>query len=395
MLLLGLTGAAQAQIDSTKRELIQLGYNQPIEGHGPLSAYGFYYLNLPDFLRSNLTLRVAFAGVYVDSELGISHALGPHTDLGLGLSGGAFGDNYYEVRGGKYFPEESFAGHGGGPNVSVYHLFNPGAQIPLYGLVRNELRYTAYFRDSRTSHSFELPEDRLNYNFRTGLRWGGKPPVLRPGIAMELSGWYEALVRSETEPYGFNGDRTVEQVSHLIWGRGLLAYTLPKLDHNFNVSVTLGTSADPDRFSAYRLGGVLPLAAEFPLSLPGYYFQEISAQSFVVAGGYYSVPLNPKKTWSVYGLAATAVVDYLDGLQQPGNWLSGVGGGVGYRSPSGAWQVQLGYGYGIDAIRSHGRGANNIGILVQFDLERANRPLFESGEYPFRSRGVPQLFRWF
>ena len=30
----------------------------------------------------------------------------------------------------------------------------------------------------------------------------------------------------------------------------------------------------------------------------------------------------------------------------------------------------LDYGYGFDAIRTHGRGAQSIGLLVQFDLER-------------------------
>ena len=33
---------SQAQVDPTKRELIQLGYNLPLEGSGPLSAYAFY-----------------------------------------------------------------------------------------------------------------------------------------------------------------------------------------------------------------------------------------------------------------------------------------------------------------------------------------------------------------
>src|SRR5262245_6779064 len=111
-LALGGIRSAQAQIDSTHRELVQLGYNQPLEGQGPLAAYAFYYLNRPDFLHSsNLTLRLAVAPVYLDSEVGISHALGQHTDVGLGLAGGGFADSYSEVRQGKYEKEESFLGH--------------------------------------------------------------------------------------------------------------------------------------------------------------------------------------------------------------------------------------------------------------------------------------------
>src|SRR2546430_14482424 len=73
---------SQAQIDPAKRELIQLGYNLPLEDSGPLNAYAFYYLNVPHFVRTNFTLRLAVAPVYLDSELGISRLLGPHTDLG-------------------------------------------------------------------------------------------------------------------------------------------------------------------------------------------------------------------------------------------------------------------------------------------------------------------------
>src|SRR5947209_1324073 len=116
-----------AQIDPSKRELIQLGYNLPLEGSGPINAYAFYYLNVPHFLRTNLTLRLAIAPVYLDSELGISSLLGEHTDLGLGVSGGGFADTYSEVRGGEYIRAESFTGNGGGASASIYHLFNPGS----------------------------------------------------------------------------------------------------------------------------------------------------------------------------------------------------------------------------------------------------------------------------
>ena len=104
----------RAQIDPTKRELIQLGYNYPLQGHAPLSAYAFYYANLPNFYQSNLTLRLAIAPVYLDSEVGLVNLLGENTDLGLGISGGGFADTYSEIRHGKYLREESFTGHGGG-----------------------------------------------------------------------------------------------------------------------------------------------------------------------------------------------------------------------------------------------------------------------------------------
>ena len=100
----------QAQIDPYRRQLLQFGYNQPVKGHWPMAGYLFYLLNQPDFLRPDLTLRLAVAPTYLDSEFGFNHALGPHTDLALGLSGGGFADSYHEIRRGKYLIDESFIG---------------------------------------------------------------------------------------------------------------------------------------------------------------------------------------------------------------------------------------------------------------------------------------------
>ena len=120
--------AARAQVDPEKRQLFHLGYNQSLQGVGPVAAYAFYYLNLPDWPRPGQTLRLAVAPLYLDSELAFREALGPQTHWAVGAAGGGFADSYSEVRGGKFLKEESFQGHGGELSTSVYHLFNPGAQ---------------------------------------------------------------------------------------------------------------------------------------------------------------------------------------------------------------------------------------------------------------------------
>src|SRR5450755_1633991 len=107
-----LPAVASAQIDPVRRDLIQLGYNQAFEGHAPFAGYAFYYHNQPNFLRTNLTLRLAVAPVYVDSEFGFVQGLGPNTDFGIGVAGGGFADGYNEIHGGTYFPSLSFDGHG-------------------------------------------------------------------------------------------------------------------------------------------------------------------------------------------------------------------------------------------------------------------------------------------
>jgi hypothetical protein len=382
---------APAQIDPIPRDLVQFGYNQAFEGHQPLAAYAFYYHNQPDFLKTNLTLRLALAPVYLDSELGFVGALGPNTDLGIGLAGGGFGDSYNEVHAGEFLPSESFTGHGGEISASVYHLFNPQDEIPLNFVLRGAAHYSVYQRDDDTAPNFQLPNDHGDFSLRTGLRLGGVEPTLFPPLAMELSVWYEGHLRNGAGNYGFNGDRELKQQSHLFWTEAALAYTLTNSGQSFYVRLTAGTSVDADRFSAYRLGGFLPLIAEYPLSLPGYFYQEISARQFALLNANYLLPLDKEKRWNIDINGAAALVDYLPGESQPGNWLNGVGGGIMYHSPSDRWKIMLDYSYGIDAIRSHGRGANSIGLLLQVDLGKLRSKTFNSAQ-PSNWRGWQRIF---
>ena len=376
---------ASAQIDPVKRDLIQFGYNQPTEGRAPLAGYAFYYHNEPGFLRTNLTLRMEVAPTYLDSELGFAHALGPNTDLGIGLAGGGFADSYNEIRGGKWIEGESFDGHGGELSASVYHLFNPAQEIPLNLVVRGTAHYSVFARNE-TAANFQLPADGADFAFRTGLRYGGIEPTLFPELAMELSVWYEGQFRTDAGGYGFNDDRQLEPDTHLFWGSAALSYTLPQSKQNFFVRVVAGTSVNPDRLSAYRLGGFLPLVAEYPLSLPGYYFQEFSARNFALIDASYVLPIAPDQRWNLEFNGATADIDYLPGTGQSGNWISGVGAGLMYQSPSDKFKCVVAYSYGIDALRSAGRGASSISFLIQVDLGRIHKAGFNTAR-PGRWRG--------
>ena len=388
----------EAQIDPDKRSLLQFGYNQAIEGHWPMAGYLFYLLNQPDFVRPDLTLRLALAPTYLDSELGFKHALGPHTDLGLGLSGGGFADSYNEIRRGKYIIDESFTGHGGTASVSLYHRFNPSQRLPINAVVRGIIDYSSYDRDDATADTFVLPDDRLTYSVRAGLRLGGREPTLIPTLGMEFSAWYEGGIRSQHGPYGFDGDRVVEANSHRFWGRALFAYTLPRVEHNFNLSVTAGTTRRADRFSAYRLGGTLPLLSEFRLDLPGYEAQELTAREFVLFNWLYSLPIDSAKRWNLTAFGGVAGVDYLSGLQQADRWLSGIGAGIGYKAAQDVWQVVLAYAYGFNALRSDGRGGQSIVLLFQFDFEARRRaaayPSLAPVLEPERSRGLERILRY-
>ena len=176
---------ACSQIDPVPRDLIQFGHDQAFEGHEPFAGYAFYYHNQPDFLRTNLTLRLAVAPVYLDSELGFVHGLGPNTDFAIGLAGGGFADSYNEIRGGTFYQNESFIGHGGETSLNVYHLFNPGDQIPLNLVLSGAAHYSFYERSGDTSPAFQLPTDHTDFSIRTGLRRGGSEPTLFPALAMD------------------------------------------------------------------------------------------------------------------------------------------------------------------------------------------------------------------
>ena len=380
---------AEVQIDPENRELLQFGYNAALQGHPPQSGYAFYYRNKPEFIQTNWTLRLAIAPTYLDSELGMSGILGPDTHLGIGLAGGGYADSYPEIRLGTFLPRESFVGYGGEFSTSIYHLFNPGSQIPLNGILRGAFHYSTYQEDSETDRNFKVPDNRETFSVKTGLRWGGREPTLYPSLAMELSVWYDGQFRAGgTGLYGYD-DREVEAWTHVFWGEALLAYTFPKSNQRFEVSLTLGTAINPDRFSAFRLGALLPLVSEYPLSIPGYYYQEISARNFALISANYLVPLDKEFHWNINVNGAAAAVDYLAGLEQPGNWNSGVGAGVLYRRSS--WRVMTGYAYGFNAIRSSGRGAHSIGILLQLDWSRAKQDIF-TPTTPDMWRGVQRMF---
>jgi hypothetical protein len=389
---------ASAQIDPVKRDLIQFGYNQPLQGAEPLAAYAYYYRNDPNFCRTNLTLRLAVAPVYVDSELGFVHGLGPQTDFAIGVAGGGFADSYNEIDGGKWIKNQSFDGHGGEVSSSIYHLFNPNDMIPLNFVLRGTAHYSLYEANDDTASKFHVPSDAGIFSLRTGLRYGGIEPTLFPSLAMELSAWYQGSYRTESGTYGFNGDHTLEPDSHLFWGAAALAYTLDKSKQTFFVQAIAGTSLNADRMTAYRLGGFLPLSAEYPLSIPGFYYQELSARQFALINASYLVPIAPNQRWNLYLNAATADVGYLpgtDSYQTPSgaasrkdpNWVSGVGGGILYRSPHDRFKFMVTYAYGIDALRSGG-GASTIGMLFQINLEKSHN------SSRFDARGPGQYNGW-
>lgn len=356
-----------AQMDPERRRLVQMGFDQPMSGPGPDSLYLFYYSNQPNFPRKDMTLRLALAPVYIDSELGFRHVPFDNIDAGLGLAGGGFAESYSEVRRGHFYREESFLGHGATASTSLYTLLNPEQTIPLILLTRGEAHMALYARGGDTAANFTLPPDHMDFRFRAGLRLGGEPPKLHPSQSAEVSVWYVAYLRDRSASYGYAGDRALESRSHLFWGRTAGSYECDSGKY-FQASVEAGGSSNPDRLDAYRIGGLLPFASESPLSLPGYYNGEFSASRYVLIGGFYSQPLDEARRVTGHAFFDAANVVYLPGMDQPHPWNEGIGIGLGFDTPKRVWRLELNYAFGIDAHRSRGRGAHSASFLAQIDL---------------------------
>ena len=266
--------------------------------------------------NTNMALRLAIAPAYVDGELGFKQLLSPTTDVGLGLYGGLFGANYYEVRQGRYYQNESFDGSGGGASLSIYQLLNPGMLIPVNVVARAGMRELTYMDTSDTADNFALPANQTVGYTREGIRIAGKEPVLYPDLGLELSVWFERQWRLDSQQYGFNNDRSISPNVNLYWLYAGLNYAWTNSGQKISFAFTAGGSTDADQLGAYRLGGVLPLVAEFPLILPGYYYEELTATGFEHFYGAYDVPLIPDHLLDFRLEAATAHVDYLNGYQQ-------------------------------------------------------------------------------
>jgi hypothetical protein len=369
-----LTGLnCQAQIDPIHRNLLELGYDQPLTGQGPQGIYAYYYYNTPDLFNTNTALRLAIAPAYVDGELGFKQLLSPTTDVGLGFNGGLFGANYYEVRQGQYYKSESFYGDGGGVALSVYQLLNPGMLIPINVVARGGFRDSTYTDTSDTADRFALPANQIIGYTRGGIRVAGKEPMLYPDLGLELSIWFERQWRLDSQQYGYLNDRNINPNVNLYWLYAGLNYAWTNSGQKISFAFTAGGSTGSDQFSAWRLGGVLPLVSEFPLTLPGYYYEELTATRFEHFYAAYDIPLDSAHRWDFRLEAATAHLGYLPGYDQRSDWQTGAGGGVSFQPKNKNFEIVLRYGYGFNAIRDGKEGAQSIGVLFQYNFEKLKK----------------------
>ena len=233
------------------------------------------------------------------------------------------------------------------------------------------MRDSIFTDTSQTADNFTLPGDQVSGYTRGGIRVAGKEPVLYADLGLELSAWFERQWRLDSQSYGYNDDRSISPNVNLYWLYAGLNYAWTNSGNQVSFAVTAGGSTDADRFSAWRLGGVLPLVSEFPLTLPGYYYEELTATEFQHYYAGYDIPLDTADRWHFRLEAATAHLDYLPGFAQRSSWQTGAGGGLSFAPKNKNFEIILRYGYGFNAIRDGKEGAQSVGLLFQYNFEKA------------------------
>ena len=151
---------------------------------------------------------------------------------------------------------------------------------------------------------------------------------------MELSVWYEHQWRLNPDTYGFNNELSISPNLDLYWIYAGLNYTFTNSGQKIEFAATVGGSSGADRFSAWRLGGVLPLISEFPLMMPGYYYEELTAEQFAHVYAAYEFPLVPSQVLKFRVEAAVAKLVYLPGFEQD-PWQSGAGCALSFAPKTG------------------------------------------------------------
>lgn len=368
LLFSALAGTAAAQIDPEPRANLELGFEGPLRGNGPVSGYGFFLWNRPHFHDEDLYLR-AVVSPYIFLEAIRDNWPGEGQAVGVNIGGGFFVNDFDQIQNGVFKRSESFQGNGTEASVSYYvHPFKIAGLLPVDFQVRLGTEYAFYQRTGDTNPVYALPPDTFIHSARAGVRFGGVPPDLLKEKALEFSLWHEAHYRVKAGTHGLpDGRQSTAHMTQQSWG--ILNGTRHLwLKHTASISMTAGTVGNSDELSCFRLGSGLPFRDEFPFVLHGYYPHEIFARSFFLLNTSYRLPLVPDTDRIMLQLNWDyALVHYLPGHELRRHCLNGLGADFIFRLTK-KLTFSAGYGYGVDAPRHGGYGGHEINLLIEWKL---------------------------
>ena len=318
---------------------------------------GYYYLNEPNFFHTNSPCAWRWRPSIWIRSWDWCICSGRNTDLGDSAGGGWIRGQL--LRGspeGKYVPDHPVppTRRAEGSHFGVSPVQSGATDSALWIGAGEGPAITTFTRETMNWPGFVLPRNHSTLRLAGGFAGlGGREPLLHPDPGYGSLGLVRRTVSQRRRPLWVEGRPGAGARLAPVLGRALLIYTLPESKQSIDFSVTGGTSAQADRFSAYRLGGGLPLASEFPLSIPGYFYQELSARSFVSVSAQYTLPLDADKTWNLSPMGSLA-----GGGLSAGN---GAAGQLQLRGRAGLWlpcafRRVAGHGHLRLRIRGHSSG---------------------------------------
>jgi len=139
----------RAQIDPEPRKIVQIGYNQPLEGRGPAGGLRLPLLEHPGLPVTNRTLRLRSRRLTSTANSVSASASASRRTSRWASRAAASRIPSARCAAEKFIQGESFAGHGGEGSVSIYHRVNPSQEIPLNLILRGVVRYSAYVHEGR------------------------------------------------------------------------------------------------------------------------------------------------------------------------------------------------------------------------------------------------------
>jgi len=356
------TRSAFAQVDVEHRRSLMVQTSFSANGEEQLGGFGFYWFNENNFPRTNMALRVIFAGIYLGSELSYFLPAATNTAVGLGAGGGAFVDSVTPYVDGERVTARSFYGDAAEAHVFINHTIPNPTPLPL------NLRGTytvagSFYREADSTAGFDLPPDFLTQTFQAEIRFGGIEPGLTGMRGAELYLSADANYRTGFDAFGPAG---ANYPAHSQYQRafGSLAVKLPAGPVTVFARICGGIGEDLDQISAWKIGGNLVGVESWSLPVRGYYSREFLADDFTLANLELILPICKKcgvlghlyGDWAAYKPVPPAAGDWHN--------LLGVGAGVSLRA---FWGIRtlVTYGYGINAVRNGNHGNHEIALALE------------------------------
>jgi len=175
-LVTGFAVTIQAQIDPAPRKLLHLGVNQSCTTTVRWGPMRFITGNMPQVPTTNRRCAWPLRQATWTVSWGSTDLLGEHTDLAVGLFRGDVSPTATrKCRGGTTIAMSPSTANGGGANVSIYHLFNPGQPYSVERRVARQRELSRVRRNGRHGGRLELPDDQpfLHFAHRSAVGWQG------------------------------------------------------------------------------------------------------------------------------------------------------------------------------------------------------------------------------